>query len=847
MCRSRILPLAFATLFLLTGAALAAPTLEVNASRERVYMGEPLLLEVKVGGSSAPETPDLSAIRNCRIEFLGSQDISHQSIIIVNGQMRREGFTGRSFHYKVTPAAAGDLVLGPVAVTMDGATVSTPGPTVTVTGITRQDMVDISVTPSREAVLVDEPFDIRLAVRIRKLKNPYAQTDPLFVQDPPNLNLPFLAGGLPDGLKGPDLRQFLNSRLVPRDKPGFTINDFTIQPDMLDFGAIFNMQSMPARFQFERQSVTTNGIPYWEYSFSIQYTPQTEANHTFGPVLFKGRVPSAVSPDGTADGRDIFAVGPAAIVRVVPPPEKDRPDCYVGAIGPALTVESALDAQTCNVGDPLTLTLSLSGPVQVRNLFPPKLGLQSDLVTRFDIYDDTVKTTRNNGTVQYAYTIRPRKAGAFELPPVQVAYYDTSNRQYRIASTAPIPLKVRQATEITASQVIGGATNQAAMKHRSLQSAMAPSGIRMSPRGALPAPLVANTSRWINTAMLGPIVFLAGLASRTIFRRRRAFQKAFRQRRALAGAKRILESSLKNPLTAHTQATDAFRTYLKLRLDLPAANLTPDEARRLLLERQVPETCAASFANAMQRHVDLAFGATRHTLTDTAALAASIAAIQDVDNSLKHNRTRSNLSALLAPLLIVPLLGANLAAAPDPEHEFIWNEANAEMAAAQTPASFLDAAATYQKLVDLGVRNADLFFNQGTALLLAEKPDDAIQVLLRSERYAGAQPDIRRNLAIAYGKAAGLKTPLTPWSRIVLFWHYGWSCSTRASMAVIAFAMFWCVATLRLTGRFRAAGALLWITVIAFVLMGTSVLTTITQETRAHRPPALRPPGTALP
>jgi hypothetical protein len=832
---------------LLSATAIAAPTLEVTASRERVYLGEPLLLEVRVGDASETDTPDLSALRNCQVDFLGSRDISHQSIVIINGQMRREGFSGRAFHYKVTPATAGELVLGPVTVTMDGTTVSAPGPTVSVTGVTRQDLVDISVTASRDTVLVDDPFDIRLAVRIRKLPPPNADIDPLFSQDPPNLNLPFLSDSLPDGLSGPDIRQFLNEHLIRRNQPGFTINDFTVQPDMFDFSAMFSAQGMPARFTLERTSVVTNNTAYWEYAFMLRYTPQAEGNYTFGPVLFKGRVPSVVNRDGSADGRDIFAVGPAAIVRVVPPPEKDRPDCYIGAIGSALTAEAALDAQTCNVGDPLTLTLTLGGPVQIRNLFPPKLGLQTNLVSRFDIYDDTVKTTRHNGTVQYAYTLRPRKPGTFELAPVQVAYYDTSNGQYRIVATAPIPLKVRQATEITVSQVIGGNTNEAAMAHRRLQAAMAPAGLRLPPGAPASTPIIAHAGRWTTIALLGPAVFIVALATRTLYRHRHAVEKAWRQRRALSTAKHILKASTHTAQAKRPSADHAFRRYLELRLHIPAASLTPDETRLILLKHHVPPETAAAFANTMQQHVDHTFGANHLPTPAKQDLATSMAALDAVEQALNHPKARSNRNRLLAILLMTPVLASDLTAAPDPEHDFLWNEANTQMAAAQTPESFLTAAATYQKLVDLGVRNANLFFNQGTALLLADKPDDAIQVLLRSERYSGSRPDLRRNLAIAYGKAAGLKTTFTPWSRIVLFWHYGWSCSERVSMAIIAFALIWGIASLRLARKFPGSTTLLWIAIFACMLMGTSVLTTITQENRAHRPPALHPVDSTVP
>lgn len=830
---------AFLAFMFLSVTVRAEPSIEVSASRDRIYLGESLILEIKIGGVAHPGTPDLSAIRNCRIDFLGSRDISHQTIVIVNGQMRREGFTGRSFHFKVAPTVAGELALGPVTAVVDGSTLSSAGPNITVTGVTRQDIVDISLAASRDAVLVDEPFDIRLAVRIRKLPPPYANTDPLFVQAPPHLSLPFLSEPPGDGLQSQDIREFLNERLTSRDLPGFTINEFNVQPDLFDFNSMFNMQNMPARFKLERQSVTNNGVSYWEYGFSLRYFPQTEANYTFGPVLFKGRVPSVVNPDGSAEGHDIFAVGPAAIVRVIPPPERDRPDSYIGAIGTALMVESALDAQTCNVGDPLTLTLSVTGPIQLRNLYPPKLSLQTNLVTRFDIYDDSVNISRDNGTIRYAYTLRPRKAGAIELPPVEVAYYDTSNRQYRIVATAPIPLKVRQAAEITSSQVIGGATNQAALNHNRQQAAMAPAGIRLPPSGARSESLVENASRLAAIAITGPLLFIGTLVIRLAYRHRASLIKTLRQHQALREAKHILHQSAMAPEAFHAHAANAFRRYLELRLNVQAASLTPDEARRILINLRVPPEAANAFADAMHAHVNRAFAAHRPAPLEVPDPAPSLSAIESVENALRQIGSRRLRSSTVLHALLVLLPATSLRAASVPEQEFLWHEANAAMSAAKTPADFLKAAVTYQKLVDLDVRNADLFLNQGTALLLADKPDDAIQVLKRAERYAGARPDITRNLAIAHGKSAGLKVPFTPWSRIVLFWHYGFSCSTRAAAAAIAMFLIGCLAAVRMMGRRRGLYTLFWMAILVFILAGTSILTTFIQENQAKRPVSL--------
>ena len=170
------------------------------------------------------------------------------------------------------------------------------------------------------------------------------------------------------------------------------------------------------------------------------------------------------------------------------------------------------------------------------------------------------------------------------------------------------------------------------------------------------------------------------------------------------------------------------------------------------------------------------------------------------------------------------------------ERSFLWSEANARLAGARTPAEFLAAAGTYQSLADLGVRNGTLFYNMGVALLNAERYDDAIQAFLRAERYEGSAPDITVNMRIARAKLAKAKSVPDSWYRMPLFWHYGLPCSTRATIAAAAFSLFWLALTLRFFGLDRLGRPLAVATFAAFVLFGSSAITSIHQEATAPRP-----------
>jgi hypothetical protein len=822
--------------------AFAAPTLEINAHRDRVYLGESFLLEIKVGGSSEPGEPDLSQIRGCRVESLGSQNISHQSIVIINGQIRREGFVGRTYAYKLTPTQEGTLETGPITVLVEGERLQGSGPPVTVTGVTQQDVVRISVSASREAVLVDEPFEIRLTIRLRGLPGVYADTDPLLPSASPNLNAPFLSTSMPDGLKGPDISSLLNPRLVRGNQPGFTLNDFTVQGDPAGFAALLNNgQPVPARFQLDRRPVVQNGVRYLEYYLALTYTGEAEGAYTFGPVVFKGQVPTNINARGQATGADIFAVGPAAIVRVIPPPEADRPESYIGAIGTNLLVTAFLDTQTCHVGDPLELTLSIDGSIQMRNLLPPKLSLQTNLLEHFEIYDDTVKTTKQNGHRQYVYTLRPRHAGAFELPAVAVSYYDANLRQYRTVNTVPIPLKVRQSVEVTASQVIGGSTNTMILARQKDETEMQPAGMRIDPGAIEPGALAGRPATVVAVAMPGPVIFAVTWLILYYQRHRAHFDRSRRRRRALGRATRLLRSASKDPEGVHVAVCRAMRLYLADRTDRSSQSATPDEIRQLLITGGISPELANRFAEVMQAHFNASFGPA--PAPDIAQVRAVMAAVEQAWQKprCQPSHALSSLGFLLAAggLLTLSLPAS---ASTRAEREFILNEADSRLTSARAPSEFLTAASIYQKLVDRGVCNATILFNEGTALLLAGKHADAVQVLLRVERYAGSAPDIRRNLAIALGHREGLKKPLTPWNRVVLFWHYGLSCRTRLLITAMAFSLLWLAGALRLAGFRNLATSLAIAAVCTVALFGSSVLTTLHQENQARTPAALLTP-----
>ncbi len=189
------------------------------------------------------------------------------------------------------------------------------------------------------------------------------------------------------------------------------------------------------------------------------------------------------------------------------------------------------------------------------------------------------------------------------------------------------------------------------------------------------------------------------------------------------------------------------------------------------------------------------------------------------------------------------------------ERLFIWNEANAVMQNSRTASEYLNAARVYQRLIDDGVRNGPLFYNIGTALLLAERYDLAADAFERTEGYLGRQADNDRNLKIAYARKMKSGTLILPWYRLAAFWHFYLSCPQRTLVAAGAFLVFWIVLALkyalRLTtgltarrmGLERLTGALALTCLVVFIVFATSVAASWQLENSAKRYNLVLPPA----
>ena len=169
-------------------------------------------------------------------------------------------------------------------------------------------------------------------------------------------------------------------------------------------------------------------------SASVTYTSAESFFDAFD-VFFKG----ANSGQTNKVESDIL------FVDIVPLPSKNKPSTFYGAVGTNFEIKSALDMAQVSAGEPITLTITVTG---TGNLAAVKEISLPDLGPSFRVYETSSNLTNKiaygkiNGTKVYKTVIVPRASGVYKIPQIAFSYFDTKSKTYNTINTEELTIKV---------------------------------------------------------------------------------------------------------------------------------------------------------------------------------------------------------------------------------------------------------------------------------------------------------------------------------------------------------------------------------------------------------------------
>lgn len=134
-------------------------------------------------------------------------------------------------------------------------------------------------------------------------------------------------------------------------------------------------------------------------------------------------------------------------IEVKPLPTEGRPDLFNGMVG-EFNIDVSAEPTEVRVGEPITLTITVTASNHMENIFFEALRYQPNLVNRFEIPSDRSLPARQGKAKVYTQTIRPLSMDNTEIPPLQLAYFSPTKGEYIVAESKAIPLDISPADNV---------------------------------------------------------------------------------------------------------------------------------------------------------------------------------------------------------------------------------------------------------------------------------------------------------------------------------------------------------------------------------------------------------------
>jgi hypothetical protein len=433
-------------------AAGEEPSLTVKVDRTAIYEGDSVLYQVTLDRVENPPAPNLDGFdRDFNVTLIQKQPYHSRSFRMDNFQSSVVERYGCTFLYSLTPKRTGELTIPAPTAEVKGETLRGRAIEISVEAAARQDVVRMEITCKPAAVYPLQPFTVTLSIAVKALPEPLADRDPLraLSNNPPQIEIPWLVDRrLPAGLDPEVDVDRWRSRYV-HTMWGFDIVSLPADPFSVFSRHANTYLSPPDKIQLPDK----DGKPavYWRYQFTRTFTATKVDVFTFGPAKLKGAFVVAVDEDGRLTGKEIYAVAKALHVAIKDVPTEGRPDSYCGAIG-QFDLSADLAPRQAKTGDPMTLTLTLSGQGSLDDATAPDLTKLPGIAGKFKVYDATEQTKGNDR--QFTYSLRPLDAGVTEFPAIPVAYFDVEKERFFTLQTKPIPVEISRAAALSGRDVV---------------------------------------------------------------------------------------------------------------------------------------------------------------------------------------------------------------------------------------------------------------------------------------------------------------------------------------------------------------------------------------------------------
>jgi hypothetical protein len=513
----------------------ARAVLDANSA----YVGESVRFQIQVQGTNKPAAPDLSSLTDFTVESGGERDTSSRSSTIINGHRTDSVRPSYLFDYLLTPKRDGRLSIPSISIEAEGQTIRTRPLSLPVRKPSEQENFKLRVTLAKEVAYVGEPIVMDIVffygANVRRA----------------NISMPALEGNT---FHVYTLENSPNSQQT-QELAGKRFNTLRLRRVLVPKSA--------GTVQLEPATLTFEGVVRKEVGRNI-FNPRVPR-----PVYRKFVIPSN---EATLEVREL--------------PETGRPKGFAGHIGEYQVTASAAPL-TVNVGDPITLTVTLSGPPYLEHIRFPSLSNQATLTKDFQVPSEITEGEVSGNFKIFTQTIRAERQDVKEIPPIELPYFDSEAGAYVIARSKPIQITVNTTNVVTAQDAEG--LGPVLVGSSQVEASLQGIGHNYESLDSL-VDQHFDFFQWLTkpgtVGLLGvpPAVYFTLLLLSGARRRRMADPQRLRARKALGELRRNLQGAAEA-----TAVLEAFRGYLGGKLSAVSGALTFKDVSEPLRDAGVPE------------------------------------------------------------------------------------------------------------------------------------------------------------------------------------------------------------------------------------------------------------------
>lgn len=374
-----------------------------------IQIGESATMSITIQGQNDAPAAQLPDIPGFQVSAGGR----HQSMQISNGQQS----SSVTYTYQLSPTEAGTFMVGPFALAAGGETIQLPGIQVKVEG-TRNlaDLLFALISTEATNIFHQQSFDLTISIYSR------------------------------------DLNLDSNVQLVDMPTTGLKLQEFRPLGNARE---MFNNQLYDVRRYRCRATALTAGefmlAPVLRVGILTQRQRQRDL---FDPFGFFGGMESRP--------QDVTA-RPLTLA-VKPLPNDGRPANFAGAVG-RFSFDATAKPTELTAGDPVTLTVTLSGEGNIDVVSPPQIVAGNGFRTyEPKLIVNEIDAARGVGRKVFEQVVIPKTAEATNLTALSFSYFDPESARYETVTRGPFMFVLHPGSNDSSRLVQAGENQQAASR-----------------------------------------------------------------------------------------------------------------------------------------------------------------------------------------------------------------------------------------------------------------------------------------------------------------------------------------------------------------------------------------------